>query len=258
MKKFELIIKSVCEYLLDLGYVPEDIKAMSYEYMVKLISGKIEFTMFNREENWDNHKARITDYVVSERVAVIEDGVVPAAEPVVEADPAVQSNKSNGGVVMNKQLMNTIVTMAINSQYGSAADYALYKALNVKPAAVKDDLNALYKLGYIKVKQVRNFKTIMPTSKAYKEFQDARPVSKEACKLVFKYIAEYEAANKKYWNVSYDVLARVCERRVGAVTFDNVLAKLEKAGYIAVRRVGATYTVISTTGTGNRAFAKVQ
>ena len=87
-------------------------------------------------------------------------------------------------------------------------------------------------------------------------FQSARPVSKEACLAVFKEIMTLESYNKEYWNVSYKDLSVRCDRRVGAITFDNALAKLEKAGYISIKQVSNSFTVISTTTVGNKAYIK--
>lgn len=159
--------------------------------------------------------------------------------------------------IMKKTIIRCIVSLASQSQYGSVANYVLYRECkNVKPAQVNLVIEEAVTKGYVTVRAVRNFKVYAPTSKAYKLFADARPVSKEDCLLVFKSIAQYEAVNKQYWNVSYKDLARACERRVGAVTFDNVLRKLEKYKYISVRELSQDFVVISTTGVGNKAFAK--
>lgn len=260
MKKFELVIKSVCEYLIGEGYSVSEIKAMPYGTMVELTGDVIEFLMFNREENWNNHKERIVDIVVAEK-GIVESEPVIAAEPVVEAQsvnevPAVESNKSNGGVLMNKQIMNTIIAMATKSQYGSVTDYALYKELAVTANTIAADLNALYKEGYIKVKAVRNFKSIMPTSKAYKEFVNARPVSKEICMKLFAAVADM-SANSNYYSVSYYDLKKAYERRVGAMSFEIALNKLVEAGYIKKATPTEKLIVFSATSKGMVAYQKV-
>lgn len=152
--------------------------------------------------------------------------------------------------------MKAIVSMSAQNQYGNVASYQLYKAVPFTKLEVNAVIEEAAEKGYVTTRAVRNFVSITPTSKAYKMFSSARPVSKEVCLAVFKEVLYMESLNKEYWNVSYKDLSRICDKRVGAITFDNALAKLEKAKYINVRYINNDFKVISTTATGTKAYNK--
>ena len=173
-------------------------------------------------------------------------------------------------------LIQTIISLAQTSNYGSVADYYLYKCMDKTAQELKPELNKLYAEKLITVSDVKVlnkegrkavksgssesllgaacfnfFKSIKPTTDAYlKNPAIAHPVSKADCLTVFIAVRGIEIRNGTYCNASYKVICDVAQNKIGAIKLDVALAKLVVAGYITENKITPKTTIYQTTKLG--------